>query len=117
MPYRWHSDREPTQERLSNKFGTIELGEYSQDTLAREFLEELGIEISIQRYLTCIENVYQIEHRIGHEITQIYLVEFQDKELYHKQYFKVVEGDRITHAKWIDVDDFKRGQKILYPND
>ncbi|GAQ19031.1 DNA mismatch repair protein MutT [Oceanobacillus picturae] len=32
--------------------GTIELGEKSEETLVREFYEELGLEIAITRYIS-----------------------------------------------------------------
>ncbi|MCY9670653.1 NUDIX domain-containing protein [Paenibacillus alginolyticus] len=96
--------------------GTIELGEHSQETLVREFQEELGIEITIKSYIKCIENIFKIEENIGHEITQLYLVEFNDPNLYEEEHFKVIEGNKTTYAKWIPVDDFEHGHKILYPN-
>ncbi|MDQ0878917.1 8-oxo-dGTP pyrophosphatase MutT (NUDIX family) [Paenibacillus sp. V4I3] len=96
--------------------GTIELGEHSKDTLVREFHEELGVEITIKCHVKCIENIFKIDENIGHEITQIYLVEFNEPNLYEVEYFKVIEGNKITYAKWISVNDFERGHKILYPN-
>lgn len=51
--------------------GTIELGEQSQETLVREFQEELGVQITIKSHVKCIENIYKIDEDIGHEITQI----------------------------------------------
>lgn len=97
--------------------GTIELGEHSKETLVREFYEELGVEITIKCHLRCIENIFKIDENIGHEITQIYLVEFNDPNLYEEEHFKVTEGNKITYAKWIPVDDFEQGDKILYPNE
>lgn len=62
--------------------GTIEWGEHSQEALIREFHEELGVEIIINHHVKCIENIFKIDENIGHEITQIYLVEFSDPKLY-----------------------------------
>lgn len=95
--------------------GTIELGEKSSETLLREFHEELAVEIIIRGYITCIENIYEIEGSIGHEITQIYEAAFKDPALYQKELFQVVEGNRITYAKWFDVEEFLDGKKILFP--
>lgn len=96
--------------------GTIELGEYSQETLAREFLEELGVQISIKSHIKCIENIFKIEESIGHEITQIYLVEFIDPNLYEVERFKVIEGKKITYAQWVPIADFELGERVLYPS-
>ncbi|SFS77533.1 ADP-ribose pyrophosphatase YjhB, NUDIX family [Paenibacillus sp. BC26] len=96
--------------------GTIEFGEHSKKTLIREFDEELGIQISIIRHIKCIENIFTIDESIGHEITQIYLVEFVEPKLYEVEKFKVVEGGIITYAKWISINEFEEEQQILYPN-
>ncbi|MUK89295.1 NUDIX domain-containing protein [Ornithinibacillus sp. L9] len=96
--------------------GTIELGERSDETLIREFNEELGIEILITRYISCIENIFMIDKNIGHEITQIYLTEFKDESLYHKEVFAITEGNRTTKAKWILKEELFSGEKVLYPN-
>jgi len=96
--------------------GTIELGERSEETLVREYKEEINAEISIVHYLTCTENIYKIGDRIGHEITQIYLVEFTDKALYDKDSFIVTEGDKITKAIWVPINDVILSDIIVYPN-
>jgi ADP-ribose pyrophosphatase YjhB (NUDIX family) len=96
--------------------GTIQFGERSDEALTREFFEELRVEIKIIRYLACLENIFRIGENIGHEITQLYLVEFKDKSLYQKECFTVIEGSKITKAKWIPLEDIFKGSKTLYPN-
>ncbi|MEK4759565.1 NUDIX hydrolase [Viridibacillus sp. FSL E2-0187] len=96
--------------------GTIELGEKSSETIIREYNEEIAVGIEIKRYIACLENIYRIDGNIGHEITQIYLVEFIDQTLYQKESFKVVEGSKTTFAKWISLEEIIDGKKILYPN-
>ncbi|MBM7694284.1 hypothetical protein JOC77_003745 [Peribacillus deserti] len=76
----------------------------------------MGVDILIKCYICCLENIYRIGNEIGHEITQIYLVEFKDKELYNKDLFTVTEGDRITCAKWINKKEILNGNKVLYPD-
>ncbi|WP_082927481.1 hypothetical protein [Paenibacillus oryzisoli] len=58
---------------------------------------------------------FKIDENIGHEITQIYLVELNDPNIYEQERFKIIEGEKITYALWIPVVDFERGQRILYP--
>lgn len=96
--------------------GTIELGEYSQDTLVREFYEEIGVEIEVKQYLKCVENIFSIDGNIGHEITQVYAVQFVDPNLYEVEQFQVTEQDKITIAKWVPVSEFEHGKRVLYPN-
>ncbi len=95
--------------------GTIELGEYSYDALKREYREEIDVDIKIKKYLTCIENIFQIDEAIGHEITQIYLVEFIDHLLYKNKQFQVVELNKRTIAKWIPIKDILHNDFFIYP--
>ncbi|MEO4052686.1 NUDIX hydrolase [Solibacillus sp. CAU 1738] len=95
--------------------GTIEFGERSSDALIREYKEELGVDINIKQYLTCVENIFQIDEKIGHEITQFYIVEFIDKSLYQKTQFQVVELNKCTVAKWIPIEDILQKDFALYP--
>jgi len=96
--------------------GTIELGEKSDETLIREYYEELGVEIVISRYISCLENIFRIDDNIGHELTQIYLVDFKDKKLYRRENFTVSEGMKVTVAKWLSKEEIISGEKVLYPN-
>src|SRR5690625_5274266 len=96
--------------------GTIELGEKSDETLIREYYEELGVEIVISRYISCLENIFRIDDNIGHELTQIYLVDFKDKKLYRRENFTVSEGMKVTFAKWLSKEEIISGEKVLYPN-
>ena len=96
--------------------GTIELGEKSSETIIREYSEEIAVDIKIKRYIGCLENIFRIDENVGHEITQIYLVEFTNQSLYHKESFKVVEGRKTTFTKWITLEEIIDGKKILFPN-
>lgn len=96
--------------------GRIEFGEWSNEALVREFSEELGVEVVVRGYITCIENIFKIDENIGHEITQIYLVDFKDTNLYQQEYFTLTEGNKITCAKWISIEEIFSGEKVLYPN-
>lgn len=95
--------------------GTIEMGEKSSETLKREFHEELAVAVEIKRYITCIENIFKIDAAMGHEITRIYEVKFEDISMYQRESFRVVEGNQITVAKWISIQDLQEGRKILFP--
>ncbi|WP_335872765.1 NUDIX domain-containing protein [Bacillus sp. 2205SS5-2] len=96
--------------------GTTEYGESSEETILREYKEELGAGINIKRYLTCLENIFKINDEIGHELFQICLVEFIDKNLYQNFYLSVKEGIRKSYAKWVPIKMLCSGEKILYPN-
>lgn len=95
--------------------GTIEFGEISSETIIREYSEEIAVNVKIKRYVACLENIFSIDGNIGHEITQIYLIEFIDQTLYQKESFKVVEGSKTTIAKWVSLEDILDGRKVLFP--
>ena len=94
--------------------GTIELGERSENALIREFMEELQVEVKIVKSLGCLENIYEVNGRIGHEVTLLYVVELIDQTLYEQESFMMTEGKKITTAKWIDVE-YLNG-KVVFPD-
>src|SRR6185436_15505746 len=54
--------------------GGIEFGETSMDTVGRELMEELNVEVerdSLQ-YLGTVENIFTFNGMVGHEIILIY---------------------------------------------
>lgn len=94
--------------------GTIELGERSEEALVREFAEELQVEVRVLKSLGCLENIYKVNGRIGHEITLLYIVEFTDPALYEQESFVMTEGKKVTRAKWVDVKDL--ASKVVFPD-
>ncbi|MET3729430.1 ADP-ribose pyrophosphatase YjhB (NUDIX family) [Fictibacillus halophilus] len=95
--------------------GTIEFGEKSDQAIVREFYEEIGAAIKVKHYMTCVENIFFVDKKMGHEISQIYSVEFVDSDLYLAEKFVVTEGQQKTIAKWIDLDDIMENRKLLFP--
>ncbi|MDN4606938.1 NUDIX hydrolase [Sporosarcina highlanderae] len=96
--------------------GSIEFGEKSEDALLREFEEELQVKVEIKNYMGCIENIFSINEQRGHEILQVYGVEFSEKENYAKEKFEILEGGQSSFANWVNLADFIDGVKILYPD-
>ncbi|RDY72625.1 NUDIX domain-containing protein [Halobacillus trueperi] len=95
--------------------GTIEFGERSYMTVNREFKEEIGTEVLNQRYITCLENIYEINGKVGHEIFQIYLVDLKEEWMYDKPYLKVKEGERSSKAYWVPIKKLIYGDEFIYP--
>ncbi|GAB3070694.1 NUDIX hydrolase [Salinicoccus sesuvii] len=96
--------------------GTIEWSERSSETLKREFIEEIGTEIDIINYVACLENIFEVDSMIGHEITQVYRAVFKDKSLYEIETFNVIEGGQSTVARWISIKEILEGKKLLFPD-
>ena len=94
--------------------GGIEFLEKSVDALKREFLEEIHSEIIVKDFLGISENIFSYEGKDAHELVLYYKIEIPEKDF--KDEYIVIDDNRKSIAKWIDIDEFKNGNKILYPN-
>ena len=97
--------------------GGIEFGEYSEQTIQRELLEEIGAEVSELKYLGTLENLFVFNGTPGHEIVQVYDGSLRDIGLYEQT---VIMGSEVDindtfRAMWKRIDEFRQGKSILYP--
>ena len=95
--------------------GGIEFLEKSKEALKREFLEEINIDITVKDFLGISENIFTYQGRKAHELILFYSIEISD-ENYQEEYI-VTDDHGKTVAKWIDIDEFKNKNKILYPEE
>ncbi|MBB3445977.1 NUDIX hydrolase [Rhizobium sp. BK379] len=83
--------------------GRAEIGETSEETLKREMMEELGVEVTVSRLLWTVENFFHYEGRDWHELGFYYLMEiprefpFRTHEIIHR----VEDGDNHLEFKWV----------------
>jgi 8-oxo-dGTP pyrophosphatase MutT (NUDIX family) len=54
--------------------GRAEVGETSPETLKREMMEELGVEVTVERLLWSVENFFRYEDQDVHEFGLYYLM-------------------------------------------
>lgn len=94
--------------------GGIEFLEKSDEALKREFKEEINADITVKDFLGLSENIFTFEGKNGHELVIIYSVDINDCD-YKEQYNIIDEVNSI--AKWIDIDKFKSGKEIIYPEE
>ncbi|KMM39484.1 NUDIX hydrolase [Guptibacillus hwajinpoensis] len=94
--------------------GTIEVGERSYETVVREFKEELGLDITIDTYITCLENIYTVDHELTHEIVQLYAVSFKDAFSYNNEEYQLIEENEAV-ASWIPIETVLSGARTVYP--
>ena len=92
--------------------GGIEFLEKSDEALKREFKEEIGANVTIAKFLGLQENIFTFNGKAGHELIFIYSVDIKDCD-YKDEYTIIDEVN--SFAKWIDINEFKSGEKILYP--
>ena len=95
--------------------GGIEFLEKSEEALKREFLEEINVDITVKDFLGISENIFTYQGKKAHELILFYSIEISD-ENYQEEY-KVIDDHGETFAKWIDINEFKNKNKILYPEE
>jgi 8-oxo-dGTP pyrophosphatase MutT (NUDIX family) len=98
--------------------GGIEFGETSMDTVCRELMEELNVEIERESlfYLGTVENIFTFNGIPFHEIILIYDGVLKKPGLYDQSVIvgNEANGEEIR-AEWKSIADFGDGKSILYP--
>ena len=95
--------------------GGIEFCETSIEALKREYMEELGIPINVKKLIKVVENIFEYEGKKAHEIVFLYEIDIEDE--YYKEEYKAIEDGKDFVAKWIDINEFIEGRKIIYPKE
>lgn len=95
--------------------GGIEFLEKSTVALKREFLEEININIIIKNFLGITENIFTYEGKNAHELVMYYNIDILDED--YKEKYIVNDDNGQSKAIWIGIDEFKNGNKILYPKE
>lgn len=93
--------------------GGIEFLETSEQALKREYKEELGIDISVGNFLGLAENIFTYEGKKAHELILFYDIQIEDKDI--KDNYHIIDDNCEVDAYWIDIEEFKTKNKILYP--
>lgn len=97
--------------------GEIEFGESWRSALAREFNEELGIDITIKGEPLMLENIFMHEGATGHEVMFISEVEFPNDAFRDQERLDFREDNGIEIvARWFDLGALDvDGGPSLYP--
>lgn len=95
--------------------GGIEFLEKSTYALKREFQEEINIDIDIKDFLGISENIFTYDGKNAHELVLYYNIDISDED--YKEEYIVNDDNGQSKATWIDINDFKNGNKILYPEE
>lgn len=95
--------------------GGIEFLEKSSDALRREFSEEINANIIVKDFLGISENIFTYKGKNAHELILFYSIDIPDSD--YKEEYEINDDCGKYKAKWIDIDEFKSKNKILYPED
>ena len=93
--------------------GGIEFQEQSSSALKREFKEELGVDIVVGDYIGLLENIFVSNGKKAHELVLVYEGSISDKD--YKENYHIVDDGTEMDATWIEIEKFKNGELILYP--
>lgn len=94
--------------------GGVELGETADAAIRREIAEELGATVSEARLLGVIENIFDNEGRVGHEIAYAFAVRSAELEaLAPGDRLPVLDGD--TTVGWYSLEDVSEESLPFYP--
>lgn len=96
--------------------GMIEFGERGEETVRREFLEEIGADLIVIRYLGMLENIFTYEGKRGHEIVLVYDGRLPDQSLYGEETIPGNELGTPFTAVWRSFDEFGPGKSPVYPD-
>lgn len=97
--------------------GGIEFGETAEETVRRELMEEINVKVGEVRYLGTLENIFTFNGAPGHEIVMVFDGVLKNSGLYEQAEIegKEANGESIG-AVWMELDQFRKGKSILYPN-
>lgn len=93
--------------------GGVHFGETGSEALRREFMEELGEEITISPLLLTAENIFTFEGERGHQIMLMYKCAFMNENLYEKQTLTRLDGE--ADAVWRTREQIMVERAKLYP--
>ena len=91
--------------------GGIEFGEKAEDTVVREFREELGLDIKVTRFLGTSENIFTYEGKPGHEIVLFFEAEFVAREMYDKEIWTIEKELSENRIVWVEPTE----EQHIYP--
>lgn len=87
--------------------GKVAFGENSEETVIREYYEETGATISVERLVAFVENFFEYDFKTWHEILLFYLLRDDNNE------FNIFEGEKEikdNHSgvyKWFDLNEIE----------
>jgi 8-oxo-dGTP pyrophosphatase MutT (NUDIX family) len=94
--------------------GGIEFGETARQAVQREFVEELGVQLSAAEPLAISENIFESGGAHGHEIVHSFAVASPQLEsLADDAEVRVL--DNHTTVRWVPLAQLRADEPPLYP--
>lgn len=93
--------------------GGIEANETPLEAVKREFKEELNVDIIVNKELGTIDSHFVYNGKNGHELVYLFDITIPEKSL--KEKYEILDNDISSIGNWISIDEFKSGEKIIFP--
>lgn len=88
--------------------GRIMIGEDSEAALKREFLEEIGTNVFVKKYLGTIENFFEYNGKKYHELMIVYEAKFEkESDKYNMDKIVGLEEDGKIEFIWKTIEQIK----------
>lgn len=94
--------------------GSVELGESHRDAIVREVHEELGAAIRDLAFVDTIENIFQIDGTLGHEIVFLYVGRLDPLPPRTDAILTEIDGS-VVPVVWREISD-EQETIPLYPS-
>lgn len=95
--------QEPAKGTLDLPGGFTQIGETSEEGLAREVMEETGLKVTDAKYLFSLPNIYRYSGIDIHTLDMFYLCEVEDDSV-------VAADDDAADCMWFNPDDIHTEQ-------
>jgi ADP-ribose pyrophosphatase YjhB (NUDIX family) len=96
--------------------GRAEHGETAEQTIKREMLEELEIDVHVDRLLWVVENFFEYDGLSYHELALYFLIHFPDGAApLRMEAFDRIDGDLLFRFKWFPLRPGELDELPLYP--
>ncbi|QED46353.1 NUDIX hydrolase [Cytobacillus dafuensis] len=93
--------------------GRVVIGEDTQTSIVREFAEELGAQVTVDRLLWTNENFFTYKGKEFHELAFYYKISSEETARFFKtESFYGLEGDRWIY-QWMPIDEINK--IVLFP--
>ena len=88
-------------------------GETSEDALIREFKEEIGIDIIVNRLIWVEENFWKWGKKDAHNISFYFLVSLENNSDIADSFSKPIKDNNDLLLQWVAFDELK--ELTVYP--
>ncbi|MGL5415901.1 MAG: NUDIX hydrolase [Clostridium sp.] len=99
--------RAKTEDYWSFVGGKPKFGEATDKTIVREYEEEIGIKLDVERLVSVIENFFELDGHKWHQYIFFYLLKDSNNQL--KEFEgeqKILDNDEGVY-KWFSIDELK----------